>query len=277
MLIYWYWGHADVDAANEDQVLGLWWEDSNQVFRLVNCIQNVRHGTVADASLEKDGGSSVVECVQFALYPVICLAMLSMFAFLLVLQLKKYAATHYESRATPFKKVKTWCFLFAMTLLALFLLDQIFTPFSINWIVYTLLWASIATFRQLTALTLFHFFSKRARKLIVREQQAKLLAQERFIVGLSIVCFSVLVVSLGFQIAIAHRFEKGTKEKKAAQYLCHSPALVFTDLSCIILTTAMAFLTRRIKKISQVFDEQMLQTLHSSGHSADSSVVLSTQ
>ena len=63
MYIYWWWGHSPSKQADEGQLLGTWWEDSNKVFRLVNCIQNVKYGTVVDAELELDGGSNWVECI----------------------------------------------------------------------------------------------------------------------------------------------------------------------------------------------------------------------
>lgn len=38
MYIYWWWGNTDIEQANMGQMLGKWSADSNQVFRLPNCI-----------------------------------------------------------------------------------------------------------------------------------------------------------------------------------------------------------------------------------------------
>jgi len=136
--------------------------------------------------------------------------MLAMFAFLLTLQLKKYSGGSHRCCIVSFTKVKTWCYICAMTLLALFLVDQVFTPFSINWIVYTIMWASIATVRQLAALTVFHFFSKRAKKLIAQEQKSKMLTLEKTILAISLVCFLILLICVGVQISTVRSFAKGT-------------------------------------------------------------------
>jgi len=162
-------------------------------------------------------------------------------------------------------------------MLTLYLITQVFTPFSINWILYIIIEACLATVRELTALTLFHFFAKRAKKLIVKEQQKQLMALERLIVGISLFFFLVLLGLLGFKIWTVQKLEAGSDEQQDAKYLCHSPATVFSDLTCIVLTIAMACLTRRIQIISSGFDEQLLQSIEASGRSAESSIAIQAQ
>lgn len=70
--------------------------------------------------------------------------MIVLFSSLLVIQVKKYGC---HRDLVLFKKVKTWVLIFAITQLILFLESQLITPYAMNWVLYSLMWASINIFR----------------------------------------------------------------------------------------------------------------------------------
>ena len=134
---------------------------------MLNCIDNVMYGEVIDnQETELYGGSDWVECTKFAVLSTSALIILALFIILLIIQVKKYGC---HRDLALFKRVKTWVLIFAISLLFLFFLTQFITPIVINWALYSIIWALVSIFRQLTALTFFTFVAKRTKKLMTAD------------------------------------------------------------------------------------------------------------
>ena len=89
-LIYWYWGHSDDEAANANQVLGKWYNGTNDVIRIANCIQNVKYGTIhrpasATSTEVVHPGSDWVECAGYSLFAVSSLTCGVLYSILLAI------------------------------------------------------------------------------------------------------------------------------------------------------------------------------------------------
>ena len=197
-LIYWYWGFEDVEEANKGQKIGKYSADSNEPFRLVNCIQNMMYGELdVDPEIAVDGGSDWVKCSSIALFTVTSITLIVLFGILLSIQLKKYGL---QGNCMVFKKLKTWCLINPLILLTFIFFDNLLTPFSYGWATYTILQALICTMRQLTALTLFSYFLKRAKKLMMAQQIARLKCVQRVIIVMSVCCilgmFALFIVQI---------------------------------------------------------------------------------
>ena len=167
MYIYTWWGHTDIAEANEGQLLGKWSSESNAIFQLPNCINNVMYGKVVDGDIAIGGGSDWVKCTKYVVLEVTTIVLIVLFFILLCIQIKKYGC-HREM--VLFKKVKTWILILAISFLSLYFISQLITAQAMNWAIYSLLWVFISITRQLTVLAFFLYFAKRAKKLMTPVQ-----------------------------------------------------------------------------------------------------------
>jgi len=92
------------------------------------------------------------------------------FAILLSIQIKKYGVQDWGI----LKRVKTWIYIFALVLLTFLFVDNLIVPSAMKWTWNTFIHASIALFRQLTALALFQYFMKRSVRLMTPDQAQSL-------------------------------------------------------------------------------------------------------
>ena len=73
-----------MDSANAGQMIGKYSPDSNQLFRLVNCIQNMINGELGvDAEIAVDGGADWVKCTSIGLFTVTSITLIVLFGILL--------------------------------------------------------------------------------------------------------------------------------------------------------------------------------------------------
>lgn len=92
-----------------------------------------------------------------------------------------------------FARVKTWVYIFAIANMVFVFVDNLIRPTSMGWGWAVLIDVLIAIFRQMIALSIFHFFSKRSVKLMNQQQTSRLRRQQITMIVVAFVMLSIVV------------------------------------------------------------------------------------